>query len=394
MTTPTRVHRTRAKLYPANVFQRIADLKRENARRTAVIIHRLLEEEFPGECPSESLVRKYLVAEGLTDPEKSRAGYVKFTRNRANDLWQIDIAGVQTVGHLGKLYLFAALDDHSRFAVAARYCKDQKGINVLRLLRDAFMEYGRPNQLLADNGTQFKNAINDLGTKYSQFLDALGVEPIYSRIRHPQTKGKLERWFGTVIRSFLTEARFYIHAHPEATIETLNTMLQEWVHWYNFEKRHRSLPGRGTPASAYLDDPGRINRPMETDVDWDRWFLITTVRVVSKYNTISYKKETIQLPPGYAKCKVSIAEIEGRFEVYHGDTCLASHDVDLAIEAICNKTQERKVNSNGIVKYHRKEYNAGSLLAGKTVTIRETCQGHKIAIYFNGVLVKEIDKKT
>lgn len=68
-------------------------------------------------------------------------------------MWQIDIAGVQTIGHLQKLYLIAILDDCSRFIVAAKYFKIQKGVNVVQVVRDAIIAHGRPNQILADNGT-------------------------------------------------------------------------------------------------------------------------------------------------------------------------------------------------------------------------------------------------
>jgi len=385
--------RHRPKLYPKRVFVRIVELKTENPRRSAVDVHRLLLREFSGDCPSVSLVRKHLAAEGLNTREKNRTGYIKFVRDAPNDLWQIDIAGVQTVGHLGKLYLHAAIDDCSRFVIAARYAKDQKGINILRLLRSAFEEYGRPNQLLADNGSQFKNALNDLGTKYSQFLDTVGVDPIFSRVRHPQTKGKLERWFGTVIQCFLGEARFYIKAHPEATLDDLNRMLQDWVQWYNNEKQHRSLPDHATPASIYFNHPKRVHRPLETILDWDRWFLTMGTRKVSKYNAISYKKETIHIPPGYMGCKVSIMDCDGKFEIYYKDTCLATHVVDPDFMAIRNKAFQRTVGPNGIVKYLGESYNIGSLLAGRKVTIRETCQGCKIAIYIDGVLFNEYDKK-
>ena len=38
------------------------------------------------------------------------------------------------------------------------------------------MAYERPNQILADNGTQFKNLIGELGTKYTRLLEILDIK--------------------------------------------------------------------------------------------------------------------------------------------------------------------------------------------------------------------------
>ena len=65
-------------------------------------------------------------------------------------------------------------------------------------------------QILADNGTQFKNIMGDLGSKYERVLHLLDIKPIFARVRHPQTKGKLERFFGSVKSMFLSEARFLV----------------------------------------------------------------------------------------------------------------------------------------------------------------------------------------
>ncbi|MFX0097965.1 MAG: DDE-type integrase/transposase/recombinase [Candidatus Hodarchaeota archaeon] len=224
--------RTRARAYVDAVFDRIIELKLENPLRSAVIVHKMLTSELGEDCPSLSLVRKHLAGKGLSERKgNKRTGYVKFTRPRPNDLWQIDIAGVRTIGHLGKVYLHAILDDHSRFVVAARYHVDQRGINVLRLLRDAFEEYGLPRQILADNGSQFRNVLGELGTKYSNFLEMIDVEPIFASPRHPQTKGKLERWFGTVVQGFLAEARFRVEKETRMTIAGFNKLLGEWISW-------------------------------------------------------------------------------------------------------------------------------------------------------------------
>ena len=81
---------------------------------------------LPTDCPYISLVRKHLAAEGLNTKEKDRTIYIKFVRDAPNNLWQIDIAGGQTVGQLGKLYLPTAIDDCSRFVVAARHARTRK----------------------------------------------------------------------------------------------------------------------------------------------------------------------------------------------------------------------------------------------------------------------------
>lgn len=145
----------------------IISLKKENPRRSARIIRSLLSsKDFP-EIPSESTIRRYLVNAGLGRvASESRQGYVMFQRKHPNELWQVDIAGSQTIAHLGQLYLFALLDDCSRFVPAAFYADNQRGTNVFNLLQQAISAYGRPQAILADNGTQFRNIITSIDSKY------------------------------------------------------------------------------------------------------------------------------------------------------------------------------------------------------------------------------------
>lgn len=262
--------RSRPRKYPPEIFARIVALKEELPRRTAAGIEKILRQEFPGKGPSVSTVRKFLAASGLGPGDPApRKGYVKFERKRPNDLWQLDIAGVQTVGHLGKLYLVAILDDCSRFVVAARYFQDQQGVNVLKVLRDAVMEYGCPNQVVTDKGRQFRNVIGELGTRYTRLLEVLGVQPIFARPSHPQTKGKLERWFGTVRSGFLTEARLAVERDPAMDLGTFNALFQEWLRRYNWDTPHRSLSGHCPPAEVYFNEEKRVNRPLQVIVDWN-----------------------------------------------------------------------------------------------------------------------------
>lgn len=220
--------RIRSKRYPEEIISRIIELKKEVPKRSAPTIQRLLKQECTRKIPSLSTIYKYFHEHELIDESKiHRKGYVKFERSKPNDLWQIDIAGVRTVGHLGKLYLIAILDDFSRYIVSAEYFSDQKGIHIIKVLRDAVVAYGRPNEILSDNGTQFRNLIGELGTKYTRLLKIMDINPIFARPNHPQTKGKLERWFGTVKQMFLIEAHHKVEIDPTMSLAEFNRSFKE-----------------------------------------------------------------------------------------------------------------------------------------------------------------------
>ncbi len=213
----------RSRRYPAVIFTRIIELKKDIPQKSASLPWRLLKKEFSDNIPSLSTIRKFIREQGLTYKGiLPRRGYIQFEKKRPNDLWQIDIAGVQTMGHLGKLYLIALLDDNSRFIVAAEYLKDQKGTPVIKVIKNEVMAYGRPNQILADNGTQFKNLVGELGTKNTKLLEDLDVKPIFAKPNHPQTKGKLERWFGTVKKMFLVDARMEVKNNLNLSLPDFN----------------------------------------------------------------------------------------------------------------------------------------------------------------------------
>jgi len=390
---PKKKHKRKQK-YPGFIFERILELKKENLHRKAPTIHLKIKEEFPDCCPSVHLIRKVLAGSGLNQKDpRGRKGYVKFERKMPNDLWQIDISGVQTLVGLGKVYLFALIDDCSRFIVSAKYFKDQRGLNVIRILRDAFEIHGRPRQILADNGSQFKNVLGELGTKYSRLLNLLDIQPIFARPNHPQTKGKLERWFGTVKNSFLREEKFYVEKHSNITLNQLNEHLDKWVHWYNFEKAHRSLPGYYPPAEIYFKHPKRIERPLKTIINWDRWLTISDKRKISKYNTISYKKEVVQIPEGYAGCIVEVLEVDDKLEVYYEDKCLMTYTIDMEYLRLKNKQFTRKIDNKGYLKYRLQKYKLDPMLAGKYAKVKEICNGKKIVVYIDDVLFNEFEKK-
>lgn len=381
--------RGRPKKYPDEIFNRIRKLKEEIPHRSGSLIHESLRREYPTNCPSVTTIRKFLRDQGLNGKNYNRTqGYIKFERSKPNDLWQIDIAGVQTIGHLGKLYLIALLDDCSRFIVAAEYFNNQKGTNVIKVIRDAVLAYGRPNQILADNGAQFRNVLGELGTKYTKVLEHLDVQPIFAKPHHPQTKGKLERFFGTVKQMFLIEARSQVASNPQWTLVDFNQRFKEWVSWYNSKKSHRSLPNRDPPIKRFLETKERIFRPLRAEVNWDRWFNEQVQRKVNKYNQILYKAQTFEVPPGYVGSRIDVIEFEDKIELYFKERLIITHPYEITV---LQKKQRRKISKNGTIMYKGSHLTVDYKLAGKTVEVQEINEGRQLLVYLNGILITTLN---
>lgn len=382
----------RPKKYPSIIFNRIVELKEELPQRSAPLVHKILRNEYPNSYPSISTIRKFIRDQGLTyKSEYRKQGYIKFERKKPNDLWQIDIAGVQTIGHLKQLYLVGLLDDCSRFIVAAEYFGGQKGTNIIKIIRDAIMAYGRPNQILADNGLQFRNVIGDLGTKYSKLLESMDIKPIFAKPYHPQTKGKLERWFGTVVQMFLIEGRHYVNNNPQCSLADFNQKFKEWLNWYNTKKPHRMLANKGPPAKIFFEMKDRIFRPLQTQVNWERWLHELSQRKVNKYNQISYKSQAFDVPPGYSGSKIDVLEYENKLELYSKDKLLITHPYQILITPKKNAKKRRKITYSGQISYKGKFYTIDYKLAGKNVEVQETNLGRNLLVYHNNLLIKTLN---
>jgi transposase InsO family protein len=386
--------RKRPRKFDPAIYSRIKEIKEKNSLYTAALIHRLIQEEVKTKCPTESSIRKYLISEGFHFKKiLNRQGYIKFQREKPNDLWQIDIAGGQMIKGLGSVFLVLILDDCSRYVVGAQYFQDQKEMTVIQVIRDALVKYGRPNQILADNGTQFKNTMGEKNTRYLNLMFSLGVDAIFSRKNHPQSKGKVERIFGTIIQDFLLKIRAEITQGSSFSLQEFNLRFWEWIKWYNEQKPHRSLPHRTHPSTIYFNTSNRIFRPLETQIDWNQWINAYEKRKVSKYNEISYRKHSISIPPGYVGCEVDLLHLNDRFEIYHNNQILCTSmkkpgEYSPSISPII-----RTIAQNGTFQYQSHWYSVDYKLAGKKVEIQEGDEGRTLFVYLDSHLIKSLSVK-
>ena len=117
--------------------------------------------------------------------------------------------------------------------------------------------------------------MGELGTKYTNLLERLAIKPIFASPGHLQTKGKLERWFRTVVQMFLGEARIYVTNPPQCTLQEFNQHFRAWVSWYNTTKPHKSLPDQCPPRTIYFANETRFFRPLQSQVNWTKYLGLT-----------------------------------------------------------------------------------------------------------------------
>jgi transposase InsO family protein len=196
--------------------------------------------------PSRATVHRILVRRGLVSPEpqkRPKSANRRFTFPRPNECWQSDWTGWQLADG-SPAAIAGSLDDHSRYVPGLRA---DAGHGTTELVWDTFLagvaECGLPAMSLTDNGLVYSGKHRGIEVSFEVNLRALGVRPICSTPYHPQTCGKIERFWQTLKK--------YLAARPRAaTVAELNTQLEQFRVYYNQQRPHRGLRGQ-TPAAAF-----------------------------------------------------------------------------------------------------------------------------------------------
>jgi transposase InsO family protein len=138
----------------------------------------------------------------LTDPDGYRNKYALSGRGamshvrRVNQLWMIDASPLDMMCVDGRHSIYIAIDIYSR-RIMIYVTRTPRSEAVGLLLRRCILEWGVPEAVKTDNGSDFV-------ARYSQrVIASLGIERITSNAFQPQEKGHIERAIGTVQRSFV-----------------------------------------------------------------------------------------------------------------------------------------------------------------------------------------------
>lgn len=205
-----------------------------------------LQREGISAVPSPSTVWHILTRRGAITPQpqkRPKSATKRFVFGRPNECWQSDWTG-WSLADGSAVAIAGSLDDHSRYLVGLRAAAgDADGELVWSVIMAGVDECGLPSMSLSDNGIVYTGRFHAHESAFEVNLRSLGVRTINSAPFHPQTCGKIERFWQT-LKKWLT-------AHDQAgTIEELNTLLEEFRSFYNHRRPHRALRG-ATPAETF-----------------------------------------------------------------------------------------------------------------------------------------------
>ena len=162
---------------------------------------------------------------------------------RPNQVWSADITYVPMP--LGFMYLVAVIDWFSRFVLAWQLSNTLDGLFCLDALRLA-CQLGRPDIFNTDQGVQFT------ARAFTDELEMAGI-----RISMDGRGRAFDNIF--VERLWRTVKYEDIYLKGYATVPALETGLEDYFQFYNYQRPHQSLD-YGVPADAYftvnVPDPG------------------------------------------------------------------------------------------------------------------------------------------
>ncbi len=244
---PRRPHRSpgRTKAYTEHAIVRLREKHpawgaRKLRQRLLVLGHRAL--------PSVSTISAILHRYGCIDPQETKKHQAcqRFQASEPNLLWQMDFKGDFPLMQ-ERCYPLTVLDDCSRFSLALAACSNQRRETVQECLTRTFRRYGMPYRLLTDNGGPWGSCGNDGYTELAVWLIRLGIHLSHSRVCHPQTMGKDERFHRTLKAELIATQSFTSFDHCQRSFD-------RWRMMYNLERPHEAL-AMAVPASRYHPSP-------------------------------------------------------------------------------------------------------------------------------------------
>ena len=205
----------------------------EMYRVSADTLERLIERDS-GKHIGHNRIHRILVELGFAKQKKKKdvrkKDWIRYERRHSLTAVHID-------WHFDtKVWVFAVVDDASRKLLALIECNSSTTEMSILGMEEA-LKHGPIKQCISDHGTQFIKTLCDGDCRFQEFLKSKGIKQILCRIKHPQSNGKVEKWFE-------------VYDKHRSAFQTK----EDFLHWYNEVRPHRSLnfDVLETPEQAFI----------------------------------------------------------------------------------------------------------------------------------------------
>jgi putative transposase len=176
----------------------------------------------------------------------SKLGHAKYIRpyllrgldiTHSNHVWEIDITYIPMAK--GFMYLVAIIDVYSRMVVGWDVFNSLNAENPLMVLKRAIAQYGKPEIINSDQGSQFTCAL------WTEFVDGSDI-----KISMDGKGRALDNIF--IERLWRTIKQDYVYLNPAENGTELYFGLRQFINYYNTRKAHQGI-GRQTPVKRYQE---------------------------------------------------------------------------------------------------------------------------------------------
>jgi len=279
----------------ADMIEQINYLKQEYPRIPATLIHqKLIDNGTINKYDiSLSTVNRYINQLNLKMKYTTNKDMHRYERPHINEVWCGDSSvGPYLVvgGKKKKVWIIAFLDDTSRMITGIDIFFHDNFVNVMSVMKSGVKKFGKPKILNLDNGSSYKN--KQISLLAARIGTTLSYNPPYT----PIGKAKIERWFSTLKKQWMSQ----LNMADFQRLDDLRVSLLEYVKMYN-NRVHSSLNGL-SPMDRFFNESPLIKRLSEEQIDYG--FLLELERRVSIDNVVVINNVEYEVDYRYSKQRI------------------------------------------------------------------------------------------
>ena len=178
--------------------------------------------------------KKGLLIRVKAKPQPSK----RFQRKHVDSMWQGDTFEFRIKG-TGKVFVTGFTDDCSRFRVKSKAYLKKDSYSAVNCLNWSLKNGRIPRQIYLDNGRQFTSK------EFKKAVSKHGIKLIFGKPYHPQGRGKIEKYHGTLFQELISQKKFKSLSH-------FRRELWKFDHKYN-NWRKQEILGWKTPTEIYFN---------------------------------------------------------------------------------------------------------------------------------------------